>query len=278
MSRQALIIGEMRRATGGGQLARRRRRRRSRRWLALQICGGVALLAALALTGRWFVASDTFAIGRVKSGAYRYTDQDDLQQVFAAWLGANIWSLSGGEINAALTALPWIRAAEIKRQLPNTIEIGLQEWRPLVTVAVSDATEAQTQDRVLIGDGRVLPVPRKLANPGLPVLVGVKVETMADGVGWRLAPEQSEAVLALIAAMEDVGLENARPVDFLVARPEGFAIVLQGDAGRLLVGKDDFYERLERYLSARDHIPAGVEIDLRFRERVTYRSAQKELP
>ncbi len=112
MSRQALVIGEMRPAGGGNQLARRRRRRRSGRWLALQICGGVALLAALALTGRWFVASDTFAIGRVESGAYRYTDQEELQQIFAAWLGANIWSLTGTEISAALTDLPWIRGVD----------------------------------------------------------------------------------------------------------------------------------------------------------------------
>ncbi len=74
------------------------------------------------------------------------------------------------------------------------------------------------------------------------------------------------------------GFHVNRMTDFLVARPEGFAIVLQGDAGRLLVGKDDFHERLERFLSARDHLPAGVEIDLRFSERVTYRSVQKELP
>jgi hypothetical protein len=37
------------------------------------------------------------------------------------------------------------------------------------------------------------------------------------------------------------------------------------------VGKEDFHRRLTKYLAARDRIPGGTLIDLRFRDRVTYR-------
>ena len=66
-------------------------------------------------------------------------------------------------------------------------------------------------------------------------------------------------------------LETACPVDFLVARDEGYCIVLQEGEGTLLLGREDFAARLERYLVARDHLEKGLEVDLRFGDRVTVR-------
>ena len=71
--------------------------------------------------------------------------------------------------------------------------------------------------------------------------------------------------------MEATGLETACPVDFLVARDEGWSIVLQEGEGSLLVGRENFAARLDRYLVARDHLEKGLEVDLRFGERVTVR-------
>ena len=71
--------------------------------------------------------------------------------------------------------------------------------------------------------------------------------------------------------MEDAGLETVCPVDFVVARHEGFAIVLQDGQGTLLVGREDFADRLERYMAARDHLEPGLEVDLRFSDRITVR-------
>ena len=86
-----------------------------------------------------------------------------------------------------------------------------------------------------------------------------------------LAAPQAESLLALLEAVEESGLESVCPVDFVVARPEGFAIVLQGDLGRLLVGREEFRERLDRYMEAHEHLESGLIVDLRFRDRVTCR-------
>jgi len=82
--------------------------------------------------------------------------------------------------------------------------------------------------------------------------------------------DNGTATMVAMAAIEAVGLEVAGPVDFLVAGPSGFAIVMQTGRTRLLVGKEDFTARLERYLTARGRIPDGAEVDLRFRVRVSY--------
>jgi hypothetical protein len=54
-------------------------------------------------------------------------------------------------------------------------------------------------------------------------------------------------------------------------RPDGFGIVLQDSMGTLLVGRDQYADRLERYLLARDRLAKNLEIDLRFQDRVTVR-------
>jgi hypothetical protein len=89
----------------------------------------------------------------------------------------------------------------------------------------------------------------------------------------RVGADHLNQIVELISAMEDAGLETVSPVDFIVARDEGYAIVLQDKRGVLMVGKEDFTDRLERYMTARDHLDPGLEIDLRFKDRLTVKKA-----
>jgi hypothetical protein len=168
-----------------------------------------------------------------------------------------------------LAPLPWVRDVFVQRRLPGAVDIELIEWRPLLVVAEAGAPVG-SPTLVLVEDGRVLPFPRRLAAPVLPVLTGLVVERNAAGPA-RLPAAVAPSVLALIAAVEESGLEAVTPVDFVVVRPEGFGIVLQDSMGTLLVGRDGYADRLERYLLARDRLAKNLEIDLRFQDRVTVR-------
>ncbi len=124
---------------------------------------------------------------------------------------------------------------------------------------------------MLVGDGRVLPYPDRLPGPGLPVLVGVRAPRDSTGTR-RLDATQLPRVMELLAAVESTGLEAADPVDFVVARTEGFAIVLQNGRGTLMVGREDFANRLQRYMFGRDNRRNRVSTyDLRFRDMITVR-------
>jgi hypothetical protein len=122
---------------------------------------------------------------------------------------------------------------------------------------------------VLIEDGRILEFPSHVVMAGLPVLVGVR--TVREGEGGILKVESShmKQIMELISAMEDAGLETVSPVDFIVDRNEGYAIVLQDNRGILMVGREEFSDRLNRYMTAREHLELGLEIDLRFKDRLT---------
>jgi len=215
----------------------------------------------------WLDRAGSFSIARVETGTYRFTDAAALEKRLEVFLGRRLWLVRRQDVRNALADLPWIREVIVRRRLPATLKLDLAEWRPLVAVA---GTGAETAPRVLLGDGRVVPFPDRLPPPALPVLVGVATTT--DSVGAvRLESGRERAVTELLAAVAASGLESACPVDFLVARDGGYGIVLQEGEGTLLVGREDFTARLERYLVARDHLENGLEVDLRFGDRVTVR-------
>jgi cell division protein FtsQ len=214
----------------------------------------------------WLLTSSTFAVARVESGPYRYTDEDDLQAAFTRCLGRNIWTLSSEDVRRELASLPWVRDLTVRRRLPSSIAVEFQEWRPILAVP---AAAPGGVPRLLLDNGRVLDQPAHLDPPGLPLLVDAPLAEDPSG-GWRLQDPEARSVLALTEALANTGFEAVAPVDFVLCRPEGFQVVLQSNQGRLQVGRENFRERLERYLLTRAKVPAGVQVDLRFRDRVSF--------
>ena len=253
-------------------LARPRRRRRSRRQIAGRLVAAVALLAMLVGGGYWLLTAPFFAVARVQSGRFRYSSKSAVDEAFARHLGRNIWRLTQGDVTAACADLPWVREVRLQRRIPDTIVVELTEWRPLLGVATDEASGGTW---ILVEDGRVLAAPEHLDVPGLPLLVGCRLEAAGNGQ-WCLAGVDLDSLLALVRAVEDTGLESSCPVDFVRRTEKGFVLELQGRSGSLLVGHGDFRHRLSRYLLTREQIPAGSNVDLRFEDRITFESPRPD--
>ncbi len=265
MNGPGLVIGD---PSGARRrpMARRPRRRVARRVLVLRASVAAGVVALLGGAAWWLLTSSMFAVARVESGPYRYTDERDLQAAFARCLGRNIWTLSTEDVRQTLATLPWLRDLTVRRRLPSSIAVEFQEWRPILAVP---AAAPGGVPRLLLANGRVLDQPRHLDPPGLPLLVDAPLADDPAG-GWRLLDPEASCVLALTDALAATGFEAVAPVDFVLCRPEGFQVVLQSNQGSLQVGREGFRERLERYLLTRAKVPAGVQVDLRFRDRVSF--------
>ena len=266
-----MTIGAYRGARGR-DLARPRRRRRSRRQIAGRLVAAVALLALLVGGGNWLLTAPFFEVARVQSGRFRYSSKSAVDAAFARHLGRNIWRLTQADVTAACADLPWVREVRLQRRIPDTIVVELTEWRPLLGVASDEAPDGV---RILVANGRVLAAPEHLDVPGLPLLVGCRLESAGNGE-WRLAGVDLDSLLALVRAVEDTGLESSCPVDFVRRTEKGFVLELRGRSGSLLVGRGDFRHRLSRYLLTREQIPAGSTVDLRFEDRVTFESPRPD--
>ncbi len=252
-------------ATSSGY-AVRRSNEKPRRGVWLKFSAVVLLLCLISGGVFYGLNSNYFSVVRVESGSYRFTVQDDLDQVLSGYLGRNIWTLSEAQVAGSLASLPWVRDLKVFKRLPGTVEVDFREWRPVLALDIQSETGATL---VMVEDGRILEFPGHLPLAALPVLVGVScVRDSTDGA-LRLDSSWATDVLELVDAMASSGLETTGPVDFLVARPEGFAIVLQQGQGQLLVGREEFADRLTRFMAARDHLEPGLQMDLRFRDRIT---------
>jgi cell division septal protein FtsQ len=267
MSDRRVAIGGYRGARGRS-LARPRRAPRSRLAIARAALLVAVGLGAVAGGSWWLLNAPTFAVARAESGPYRFSDRAQVDATLQQALGRNIWRMDGDALADAFTALPWVRAAHVTRRVPDAVAVELEEWRPLASVAVARAQE-RDEHLVLVGDGRVLPVPQHLDPPALPLLVGAGLQTEADGTR-RLEGTVDRAVRELLEALAVTGFEATCPVDFLRVTPQGLAIELARRGGSVQLGREDFQARLDRFLLARDRIPAGAAVDLRFADRITF--------
>lgn len=265
MNRVGITIGGFR-GRRGRPLARPRRARRSPRLVLTTLASVVTVLGLAGAAAWWTLTSPAFAISRVETGPYRFSVQAEVDQVLRSFLGRNIWTLDQLEVVTAFADLPWVRSVHLRRRVPDTLIVELDEWRPLLCVAFDD----HAPDRVLIADGRLLPWPDHLQPPGLPVLVGVTAHPDTSTGEVALAPEVAVDVLAALDALAVTGFEAAYPVDFLRLTPGGMVLELERRAGRVILGRGDYAPRLQRYLLARDRVPAGSTVDLRFADRITF--------
>ncbi|MBD3219707.1 FtsQ-type POTRA domain-containing protein [bacterium] len=268
MSGDRVAIGSLR-GDRVRTLARWRTPRRSRRQTAARAAVVTVTVAMLVAGAWWMLTTPTFAVARVESGPYRFSTRAEVDRALRDVLGRNIWRLSSGEIAAAFTGLPWVREVHARRRVPDTVVVELVEWRPLLVVAPRDADPVR--DLVLVGDGRVLPMPDHLDPPALPVLVGASLTE--DGPdAWRIDPVRAGQVARLLDALAATGFEVACPVDFVRLTATGICLELADRAGTVHLGREAFDERLGRYLLARDRIPRGAAVDLRFADRITIAS------
>ncbi|MFT5232787.1 MAG: hypothetical protein ACI9UK_000656 [Candidatus Krumholzibacteriia bacterium] len=257
------------RTSGTQGFAVRRQDRQSRRAVLIRAASGFVFLLTLGGLVWWTLAAGTFAVKRIESGAYRYTSSAELEQVFSQFIGKNIWTLDKDEIEATVARLPWVRDVRVLRSLPNRIQLDFREWTPVLMVETMEIRGVVRDRLVLLEDGRLLDFPAHLVLPALPFLVGVQPARQGDDPTLKLSDEQTSQLMELIFSIEDAGLEAMHPVDFVVARSTGFAIVLQDDQGVLLVGREEFGARLQVYMTAEDHYKSNLFYDLRFENRLT---------
>ncbi|MBU0743593.1 FtsQ-type POTRA domain-containing protein, partial [bacterium] len=243
-------------------LARRRRKRAGarRRWLPPLLTGLVT--AVLAAVAWWTLTSPTFRIAKVETSRYRFTSKETLDRRLRGWLerDLNIWTLDGDSLTREIEALPWVRRVKIGRRLPSTLQVDIWEWRPLLLLTDGDG-RPHAHGLALVQNGEALPLPDHLPPPDLPLLVDERDVAPRDAA-------ESARLLDLLAAMRETGLEMACEVDFILRERRGLVVVLAGDRGRLVVGREDFATRLQRYLDVAERVPSGAEIDLRFERQV----------
>ncbi len=157
----------------------------------------VATLAGLGVGGlrvdAWARQSPRFALRAVQlAGAERATEAE-LLALGGVQRGANLWTLDAAEVARAMAAHPWVKTVDVRRALPDSLQVRVEEHVPAALAVMGDLY-------VVDADG----VPFKKVSGAdaldLPLLTGVTREEAAR------APEETAArfrgALSLLAAWD----------------------------------------------------------------------------
>jgi len=263
-------------------------RKTARRWTALfrplvkwtLVLGilGYTTVRALALV----TESPALRISHVAVQGLRHLSASEVRSRVRTLEGTNIVRADLEAARRRLLGSPWIADATLRRQLPATIEIAIEERQPVALarfargglqliaedgMVLGPVGAAQAGLDLPIADG-LTPVPgRSLSGPGLGVGIPARVDPERAGLIGRLVESlrQADGLLALVSEVDVTDVEDA-------------VVLLGDDPARVHLGHEDFARRVRAYRdlapTVLQHVDAIDSADVRYDGRVFVRPAR----
>ncbi len=243
----------------------RKRQLKKKRVRFIFFCISMLLLFLAAATAvvfltPWFHTQAVIVQGNAQ------VDSADLIEASTIKKGESIFAVSLSSVEERLLQIPYVKAATVKRKLPNTIVISVQESTAVARI------EKESMQICLDEMGEVVYAG---ANPpeNLILVLGVPVEEYTLGAPLLLADGKAPALLMeFIGAVREVGLlGNIHSVDMTVA--ENIKITY-GQGLTVLFGDSyDLKRKLLTFMEIAHELPENAkgEIDLRISGKGFYR-------
>ncbi len=93
----------------------------------------------------WLRSSSVFAVNTVVATATERVTREEIVEATSAAMGVSLLRLSTGAIEEALSALPYVRSAEVYRSFPNGLEVRVVEYEPVARVQASQGDRVAGQ-------------------------------------------------------------------------------------------------------------------------------------
>ncbi|MBI5182358.1 MAG: FtsQ-type POTRA domain-containing protein [Nitrospirae bacterium] len=228
------------------------------------ICAVSFLMAA----GYQFLAADEyFIIKDVRFIGNNFTTDEELRSLMELPADTNIFRVKIGLLQERIISHPWIRDAVIKRELPNSLVINIEERIPVAVALYKSRYYLIDKYGVALGRRESLQGDRHF-----PVVAGADFRGVRFGEE-RPADELIEAlgVLdALKAKREFAGVEN------IIVDIEKGRLALRLDDYEINMGRGDYDKKLTRYVEVRhDMLDRGIaskKMDMRFLNKVVIKN------
>jgi len=248
-------------------------RKRGWSWWRWRILGAVAVVALGGYTGQrafgGFVALDIFKVRRIVVHGNRRLSSGEVVALLDGVRGQSILMLSLDQWRSALLNSPWVADAFLRRTLPATVDVTVQERAPLGIGRINGLLYL-VDDRGAVIDE----YGPNYADLDLPIIDGLSSAPGADspdllraGLARRLIDELRVRNLATKVSQIDVS--DARNA----------VVLLDGDPTLIRLGDEHFVDRLESYFelapALREQVADIDYVDMRFDARVYVRPAHQ---
>lgn len=199
----------------------------------------VVVVGLAALYGLYRLVFMGFAFGvkRIEvEGNWRMLEAAEIAKLSGVEAGDNLFWISVEEIHDRLDDEPWIKEVAVRRRLPGTLCIYVEEYDPAAIVASNDFYFVD-------GDGKLIKRVGLGERKDLPVISGLAVSSegkMGDGDRKRLLD-----MLALLKAF-DASLfgRNEGAAEINYDEVKGYSIVTRQNPMQIVIGKEDVVARI----------------------------------
>jgi cell division septal protein FtsQ len=237
--------------------------------------GAMVLVAGLAV---WRVAtlvteSPTFEIAHVVLHGNDRLSRGEAMALVGDLHGQNVLSVGLDRWRERLLTSPWVEDAVVRRVLPNTIDIVVQERTPMGIARLGrDLYLVDRTGTVIDAYGPTY------ADLDLPVIDGLGVPPRDGGPVVDTARSALVARLLADVAPHERLASRVSQIDVRDARDA--VVLLDGDTVMLRLGDRDFAARLQDYLDVatalKDRMSVVDTVDLRFGERMYVRPGRDD--
>ena len=243
------------------RLSKGRREKRSwwrRALVALQIAAlGAALIVGGYLVSERFAVPTRFRIATIEVRGNRFLSEGEVREMLGVAIGENLLGADLENLRSNLAASPWVAGAVVRRKLPDTLLVSVNERFP---VALAEAEQLYVMD----GSGELIDLlgPRT-AGFDLPIIRGL------GGVTAEVRKDRARRANALLDDLGDLSNEIS---EITVDRAGDLLVVLRGDGSVLKLADPPYQKRVMGFLALRQKLrercPDAEYFDLRFKDRI----------
>jgi len=234
------------------------------RWGAILVVNAIVLLALVASvrkTVAFVRTTQEFALERIElRGIERASEAAILARV-EPYRGRNILDLDLLRIERDVQRDPWIRRAAVRRSLPGTLTLTVEERHPVVLAVLRGRPHLVDDTGYVIG-------PAEDDATSLPVLVGLEGR---DGDALVVALRRGVDVVERLRRANPSFAAEVIELD--LAQRDRVALRTAAEEPQLLLDPDRVEQNLDPYLELREAIARRVGdadyVDLRWRDRIS---------
>jgi cell division protein FtsQ len=238
----------------------------------LAVTGAVVLAIVAAFYAyHYMYTADTLTLRYVTIAGCKHLDPGTLETIVRRNFPANILRIDLAKLSSQLEQETWIRRVEIRRVLPATLMINIEERVPSVIAEVGGELELLDNEGILLD--RYDPGYGKL---DVPVFTGLRGE---NAVAYRALQDENSAkvrlgvqLLAELASGSSDVSSGISEID--LSDPGNVKILLVNDTAEIYLGDRDFLKRLQAFLSQYDEVKSEygemASVNLRFFPDIVY--------
>jgi cell division protein FtsQ len=225
--------------------------------LLIGITAFVLLISALVTVAyvSFIKIKAAFPIKKIVFTGNKHLSVDELRALAGIHSKDSLITLSGEKISQRLLKSPWIRSVRVRKELPDTLSISVNEVVPFALLDVNGHIFLTNDKGNLLEELKDNPI------PFLPIITG---DPFKEKEGF------SEAI-TLAKTMNAMGFSSEREqIEIVLSKPQELTSIIDGTV--IKIGAGEYREKLERFLELEEEIqkrkiPVDY-IDLRFANRV----------